>query len=247
MHEVEMQEFSEEFAHCWRIAGHHIQKQFQGQISWLKAILNPPFLEHLSFRLGNQLFFVRIEDVDGRLDVPGSRRGLLSISDGCNGNPCIMPLSCRFGQWSPDAPGWGLMDARTGKPIDPGPLVTDEKIEMTNWELQDFAVQVVRHELEKCGRKLMSWQGNPEVDPSIWFVGDHGPEWVVVRTVRYPEKQAVPPRNWSVIAKECAHLGTTGHFASVSVANADELKAPLWRGHGMYTNYPGLVPPPTVR
>jgi hypothetical protein len=29
----------------------------------------------------------------------------------------------------------------------------------------------------------MSWQGNPSVDPSIWFVGDSGPEWVVVRAV----------------------------------------------------------------
>jgi hypothetical protein len=28
-------------------------------------------------------------------------------------------------------------------------------------QLQDFAVQVVRHELEKTGVKLMSWQGSP--------------------------------------------------------------------------------------
>ena len=61
MHEIEMSEVSEEFAKCWKAAGIHIQNQAQGGLrSWLKADLNPPFLEHLSFRLGNQLFFVRI-------------------------------------------------------------------------------------------------------------------------------------------------------------------------------------------
>jgi hypothetical protein len=55
----------------------------------------------------------------------------------------------------------GLLDARTGKPIDPIALVSDERIEMTDWELQDFAVQIVRDHLDKTGKKQMSWQGNP--------------------------------------------------------------------------------------
>ena len=56
MHDIEMHEISEVFARCWRAACQHIQKHVQGPMSsWLKASLNPPFLEHLSFRLGNQL------------------------------------------------------------------------------------------------------------------------------------------------------------------------------------------------
>lgn len=93
---------------------------------------------------------------------------------------------------------------------------------MTDWELQDFAVQIVRDHLEKAGRKLMSWQGNPSVDPSIWFVGDEGPEWVVVRAARYPKANTVPPENWQQIADRCARIARIGHFASVSVANADD-------------------------
>ena len=43
-----------------------IERQAQGSLrSWLKVSLNPPFLEYLSFRLGNQLFFILIEDADG--------------------------------------------------------------------------------------------------------------------------------------------------------------------------------------
>ena len=58
------------------------------------------------------------------------------------------------------------------------------------WEIQSFAVQVVRGQPVKDGRQLMSWNDNPEVNPLLWFVGEAGPEWVVTRAVRYPENEA---------------------------------------------------------
>ena len=65
MHEIEMQEISPEFLKCWHAAALHLNKQVQGGIqAWLRNNPYPPFLEHLSFRLGNQLFFVRVEDID---------------------------------------------------------------------------------------------------------------------------------------------------------------------------------------
>ena len=97
MHNIEMHEVTEEFARCWQAAGRHLQAQVQGKMNWLKASLSPPFLEHLSFRLGNQLFFVRLEPSDSRIRVPASREGLLSIAKGCNGHPCIMPMVQRRG------------------------------------------------------------------------------------------------------------------------------------------------------
>lgn len=250
MHQVEMHKVSEEFARCWGAAGSHIQSRLQDPLrSWLKASLTPPFLEHLSFRLGNQLFFVRIEDVEGELSVPGSREGLLYIAEGCKGYACFMPMRQRAESWEPEEPGWGLLDARTGETIDPIVLVSDERIEMTNWELHDFAVQIVRGHLEKTGSKLMSWNTNPEVNPSMWFVGRSGPEWVVVRAVRSPLTQAESPANWREIAEDCARISNVGHFASVSVANADDrLKfsaavpaSPLWRGHGLAVRFQGLA------
>jgi hypothetical protein len=252
MQDIEMHRVSEDFACCWRAAGQHIQKCAQGPLhSWLKANLNPPFLEHLSFRLGNQLFFIRIEDADGGLEVPGSRKGLLAVADGCKGYACLMPMRCQADGWISDAPGWGLIDARSGKSLDPANEITDERIEMTDWELQDFAVQIVRRQLEKDGRKLMSWQGNPAVDPSIWFVGETGPECVVVRAARYPVSDAEPPAGWGQIAARCATMSKIGHFASVSVANAGDafdpsggVPEPLWRGHAMIVRFEGLVAGP---
>jgi len=249
MYEIPMSGVSEEFADCWRAAGTHLQNLAQGGLhSWLRAELSPPFLEHLSFRLGNQLFFVRLEDADGHLQVPGTLSGLLSVSAGCNGSPCIMPMLRQPGGWTATYPGWGLLHAETGARIDPPSLITDELIEMTDWELHDLAVQTVREQLEGQGREITAWQGNPQVDPSIWFLGDDGLEWVVVRVVRYPELEASPPKNWQQIAVGCARLGKRGHFASVSVANADDAfdpgaspALPLWRGHGMYVRFEGLV------
>jgi hypothetical protein len=251
MHNIEMQEMKPDFLACWQAAGMHLNAQVDGGIqSWLRAHPYPPVLEHLSFRLGNQLFFVRIEDVAGKVDGPGSRQGLLSIAKGCEGHACLMPMKKKFfGEaWEPAEPGWGLIDAATGELVDPFELVTDEKIELSHWELHDFAVQVVRNHLEKDGYQLMSWQGNPDVDPAIWFIGDSkGPEWVVVRTARFPETQADRPSNWQTIRDNCSRLSPVGHFASVVFASQqdsfdapDNKSAAIYRGYGTSVKYEGL-------
>ena len=85
-----------------------------------------------------------------------------------------MPMKKRMpGGWVAELPGWGLIEARTGRAVNPVDLVSEEKFEITDWELQDFAVEIVVNELKKEGFQLMSWQGNPRVDPTIWFVGQY--------------------------------------------------------------------------
>ncbi len=251
MYEIEMHEMSEAFFPCWKAAGIHLSNQVDGGIqSWLRAHPYPPFLEHLSFRLGNQLFFVRVEDVDGKVPGPGNPRGLGTIARNANGRACILPMKKKLfgGAWVADMPGWGLLDAETRKAIDPVALVTDQKIEMTQVEVHDMAVQVVRDYLQNQSFKLMSWHGNPEVDPSIWFIGEtKRPEWVVVRSAKFPTQIAARPSNWQEIAAGCAKMSTTGHFASVAAVSADqpfksgdEPPVPLWRGHGMHARFTGL-------
>jgi hypothetical protein len=251
MYDIEMQEISPDFFASWKAAWVHLDKQVDGGIqSWLRAHPYPPFLEHLSFRLGNQLFFVRIEDIDGDVSGPGTLHGLSAVANGSNGHACILPMKKNIldGAWSADLQGWGVVDANTRLPLNPVDLVTDKKIEMTEWELQDLAVQVVRDSLKKDGFQLLTWQGNPEVDPAIWFIGEtKKPEWVVVRTVKFPANQAERPVNWSEIIKSCSRLSSTGHFASVAVSSSnqpflssDEAPVPLWRGHSMHVRFSSL-------
>lgn len=240
---------SKEFVDCWRAAGSHLNSIGRAAgIEWLKTDLTPPFLEHLSFRLGNQLFFVRVEDVEGRVDGPGTVDGLLSIAGGCKGWPCIMPMRRYQDGWKPDRPGWGLIDARTDDTVDPLALVTDERIEMTDWEVQDFAVQVVRQTLKKQGRRVLSSHGNAKVDPSIWFMENGQRAWVVVRAVRFPKLAATVPHNWRQIAKGCAAVSEVGYFASVAIAGGEVKQGErpdtrLLRGYPLYVKETSLKEP----
>lgn len=270
MHELPTQDPSPDFLDCLYAAGEHLDRQVQGGIGhWLKATPTPPFLEHLSFRIGDQLFFVRLEDTDGEVEMPGHPEGLMTIAAGCNGHACRLPMRRTRDGWQPVEPGWGLLDVGTGRAIDPFRWVTDARVEMTPWEIQDFAVQVVRDRLESDGYEVLSSQGNPSVDPSLWFIGDSGgPEWVVVRAAAFPAARAAPPSNLAAIATACARGARAGHFASVAMVCVDALfeegddtdpdeadaddtdpdqtsraempPLPLWRGHGMDVAFEGL-------
>jgi len=240
-----MAEVSEDFAKCWQAAGIHLDKKFDGGIhSWMKSNLAPPFLEHLSFRLGNQLFFIRIEDVDEQLKTPGSIEGLKKIAKVCKGHACVMPMQRIKNNWRITEMGWGLLDAKSRKLINPTELITEEKIAMTDWELQDFSVQVVREHIKKEGHELMSWQSSPEVDPSIWFVGDDGPEWVVVRPYRNLEEEPQLPENLESIIANCARISSKGNFAPVFVVCMASMMdgGQIYRGYPLIPEFGGLNP-----
>jgi hypothetical protein len=158
-----------------------------------------------------------------------------------------MRMTRKGADWAPAVPSSGLCDLSTGKELDPASLATDEPIEMTDWEVQDLAVQIVRDQLISEGCTILSTNGNPSVDPSLWFVRDAGPEWVVVRARRYPKREAVRPSNWAEIARQSSALSSSGHFASVVVASGEQsfapgaAVAPLLRGRRLEIRYEGLI------
>ncbi|WP_252259818.1 hypothetical protein [Erythrobacter aurantius] len=241
MYQVETAEPSAEFLAMWQAAGRHIQGFFQdGLQSWLKVDPRPPFLEHLSFRIGNQVFFIRLEDIEDGAQVPGSRDGLFSVATGWNGHPCLMPMRRSSNGWRPERPGWGLVDMRSGEAIDPTWLVSDERIEVTDWELLDFAVQVVKQRLQEQGYEIMSSHSNPKVHPNIWFISEKGPEWAIVRATRYPDPIATLPSNWREVAQDCEHLSKHGHFAPVAFALDEDRDQPIWRGYAADAQFHGL-------
>lgn len=246
-HFIEMDPPTDAFLACWQVAGKHLAKRGDGGLFWLKASLTPPFLEHLSFRLGNQLFFVRLEDVDGCLDLPGTQQGLNSVSVGCNGIPCLMPMRLVQNSWQVAKGGWGLIDLENQLPIDPVSLISDAQIEMTDWELLDFAVQVVRnHIVTELRGKILSSQSNPEVSPSVWFDRGNGPEWVVVQTGTLKHEALIPDCDLVKIAEECSAGLDLGHHAVVAFANSNQSFGcadpvlPVLRGHPADIRFKGL-------
>jgi hypothetical protein len=213
--------------------------------------------------LHNQLFFVRIEDMEENVAGPGTLEGLFRIAGGQRGFPCIMRMRHRWGSWKPTGNGWGLVDARTGVELDPPGLVTNEPVEMTDWEVHDIAVDFVKFNLKnKKNIEIISSQGDPEIYPSVWISRSGGPpEFIFVRAVRFPtDPSSVPfPSNWAEIGDASArfamrmapapaakmeiqgYLGTLGYFVAISIARADQQwrgkPKPLLRGHQMMSSF----------
>jgi hypothetical protein len=248
MYDVVQDEPSEDFKRAWKAAGRHLRPLGGDGFNWLRCTLYPPMAEHLSFRLGNQLFFIFVEAAE--FSFERGKNLFLKVSREAAAIPCVMPMSERLTAYEPILPGWGLIHAETRETVSPSDLVSDELIEMTDWELHDFAIQVVRTKLEEEGKDVFSAQSARDIDPSIWFQEDGDAYWVVVREVRHPQKQAETPVNINEIAVSCSKIGTGGYFASVVVANHDDpfdpdAKSngnflPLYRGHGMFVKFEGI-------
>jgi hypothetical protein len=244
-------ELPDELVAAFNAAGRHLKRMSQHPLAWLRANLHQPLDHHLSFRVGNQLFFVFIE-VDGAVPFDErSRRLLFHVSQQAKGVACLMPMRLQSGVYVPSAGGWGLIDAQNGESIDPPSLVSSELIVMTDWELMDFAVQVVRNAMEQEGREIGNWQSILGIDPSIYFRDpkDGRQGWVVVRGVRWPVLRPDPPKTIAELneAIRANNSDSVGYFAWVSAANGDEPgnasnPRPLYRGHSLKVPDRGVEP-----
>jgi hypothetical protein len=169
------------------------------------------------------------------------------IADGWKSHACLMPMKNSNGVWKPVESGWGLLDAKTRLAINPVDYVSEERIPMTPWEIQDFAVLVVRNHLADKGFEIMSYNNNPGVKPSIWFVGPEGPEWVVVKAIRLDDAEE-EPENLTEVAKSCEHLSKKGNRANVFLMSEadfmslDDELGPLYRGMKIMPEFAGLEP-----
>ena len=245
LHQIDMYQMSEEFHEIFQAAVNHLQRSLGArQIHWLKARAEPPYLEHLSFRIGSQLFFVRVTDESDQIQGPSSIEGLLRVARGSNGHACLMPMrrDRSTGDWHPVSSGSGLVDLASGKPLTFNDGDFSDLVLMTPWEQHDMSVGVVRAQLEKNGYQIMSSCGDPDIKPSVWFIGDSGrPEWVIVKSHTFPDgPPEVSDDEVQEISGRTSEFADLGHFAPVGLVNANDLELPLVRGAPMYVRYEGL-------
>jgi hypothetical protein len=239
---------SDDFKAAWVSAGRYIQNQAGSGLSWLRADLRPPLAEHLSFRIGNQIFFIFIEAAE--VEYRNGVELFLKVCSEANAVPCRMPMEKRFGDWGPKLNGWGLINTIDNAQFNPLDLVSDALIEMSDWEVHDFAIQIVAEDIVKNGGEIFGRQPSPEIDPSIWFKDKQGSHFVVVRFERHPTQSSPVPKNIESIKQHCSKFTSSGFFASVVLANSEDPFDPdaakngnysrLYRGHGLMPKYPGL-------
>ncbi len=267
-----------DFADCFDAASRHLKELLEkcgpntrdaaaaaqeGAVphTWLRTTPHTPLLEHLSFILGNQAFFVRLEDAEsfdlpllsdheqGRewsaalatSRFPGTLQGLMRIAAGYKGHACIMPMR-RYGEegWRPALRGWGLLDLRALNPMDPEALVNQKRVIATDWELHDMAVQEVRSALSKEGRRVLSWTNDPGVMPSVWFNNGLSPCWIIIRACRAPLKTMPAPDATTIEKIKKQMQGAPGYYACVSFSGTDE-DGTVYRGETVKADYQGMT------
>ena len=229
MYKVDMGIANEDFQECWTVAGNFINNcgknykkaELEGFFSWLRAHLSPPLIEHLSFRFGNKIYFIQIYDIDYNLKTPNDNvEGLVRFSKRCSAIPCLLPMKRDQKKiWSPVGKGWCLISAIDGSQIDPIKLLTNEKIEMSDWEVHDTCVTLIKDKLYNQGNEILSWQSNPDVFPSLWYCDEEGPKYVIVGSGRYPKTEILKPKNLEDIKEEASKMSPNGFYCYVILRN----------------------------
>lgn len=217
-YEIKPFELTPDFEACWLAAGRHLNLRVRDAgASWLRADL-PPFREHLSFALGNQLFFIQLIDVNATDNGWYQEGRLAAAVEDANGIGCIMPMKRIDGGWEPVELGWGLVDWKTQASVNPFELVTDEPILMTPWEIHDVGVQAVRQHLVGHGWTIASWQSDLHVDPSIFAQKDGIFCGFVVRNSNKGPDKGKRPENAEQIAEQMHGRGWGAKFVGMKIA-----------------------------
>ena len=138
---------TQDYIDCYFMVKNHLSVKCDNSLVWQKCYPSPPFLEHMSFHLGNQSFFVRLYDINRELEEPGNQDGTLNAGKLFNGIACYIAVEKVDDEWTVAADGWGLFlhedrapDFPNDKPILPPELVTDEKIPLNDAEYHFKAV-----------------------------------------------------------------------------------------------------------
>ena len=136
-----------DFRECYLTAKKHLEIKSDGGLVWQKAWAAPPFLEHLSFGLGNQKFFIRLYDIDGQLECPPNEDGTVLAAEQFNGIACYLPMQKKNNTWNVVGGGWGLFkhanrepEFPNDPPVNPTDLITDEQILLNDAEFHQKAV-----------------------------------------------------------------------------------------------------------
>ena len=136
--------------------------------------------------------------------------------------------------------------------MDPVALISEEKIEISDWELQDFCVQIVRDKITEAEGTILSWNSHPEVMPSLFFIDkDQEQHLVIVCSARYPHSPRMP-ENVREIRNSVSDVTSSGYLAMVTLASTEDPYdpnaadngnfLPLYRGHPCYIKFDGLTP-----
>ena len=118
---------------------------------------------------------------------------------------------------------------------------TRAHIEISDWELLDFAIQIVRNEVEQDGYHIKDWTSEPGPGAHITAHKDHTHTRIVVGAARYPVIDPIFDRDRLMSVAETTLIeGGKLAKASVALSHGDGAKLPLYRGEAAIATFQGL-------
>ena len=186
-HFIYAQDFSEDFISCSNFIFDFFSTKGKDVIKFIHFSSFPTPI-HTSFRIGNQLFFVHIVDVDKNMETPGTIENFISISERFHCVGCLLPVRKKNNTWTIENLDWGLINVKTKEHIHPFNIVSNKKIVMSDNEIYEMGHEYVRnniitknHEYQVTGFII-----DPEVYPSIFFNYKHKECCVLIKVSYEP-------------------------------------------------------------
>jgi hypothetical protein len=221
---------------------------------WLRTEVISPTFDSMNFRYKNRTFSILIDLISKELrpnidaqkkqhhgygaymktalisHTPKKARELqINICEANDMIPCIFPI--QIDDMTPLSTGWNLYDTRTDEKIIPMEIADDTPRPISEWELHNFGISIVRNYLRDQGHHLLSFTDAPGITPHIWFEDDNGNKnWVQVIVNRPAEITDLS----STIAKEYQ-----GYIAGVSILPIDGQHV-LYRSNPANISFKGL-------
>lgn len=170
--------------------------------------------------------------------IPAEEQAL--IIDECKANnliPVIFPLYLET--LRPLTMGWNLFrlpDMKSCNPLAGG--IDTSEVPMSPWELSSFRVQIVMGDIEKSGRKILSYQDIPDIMPHIWFEDETGKRCWVSVVDKADDSEQTRERLKRTASRITSHY--RGYLAKVGVCDNPLLPSVPMRGSGLMVSYTGL-------
>lgn len=171
-----------------RAAGWFIQEYFRKkgiefpEFRWIQSELCRPAFQHLAFAYKGNIYSVLFEFVNADCNFILERDIRNQLRE-CEQNDliaCTIPMD--YETYEPLIPGNHLISTDTREPIELKERIGN--IVMSAWEINNFGISMVKNQLRKENKKILSFCDVLTVEPHIWFEDEYGKKcYVIVNTI----------------------------------------------------------------